>query len=48
MWFKSNFITPAVAAISFLLIGGSCPAAANEPQGRISRGWARPLGESHE
>ena len=29
MWFKSNFTTPAVAAISFCLIGGTTPAYAD-------------------
>ena len=29
MWFKSNFTIPAVAAISFCLIGGTSPAAAD-------------------
>ena len=29
MWFKSNFTTPAVAAISFCLTGGTIPAVAD-------------------
>ncbi len=29
MWFKSSFTTPAVAALSFCLIGGTSPAAAD-------------------
>ncbi len=33
MWFKSSFTTPAVAAISFCLIGGKSPATANADLG---------------
>ncbi len=29
MWFKSSYTTPALAAISFCLIGGTVPAAAD-------------------